>query len=845
MNLQNLPKTGLMKIVTNLVLVLYNGEVEVMKNFLLVVLVIVFGAGGTKAQIFPITPAEGYDQYRGGIAHGAVSNVSYFSSVANRNLEMFVYTPPGYNLNQKYSVIYCYQGIGVGPDTIFADWCCGAAILCDNLISEGRIQPVIIVALDDQFDGDYSNVNDMTIIDAIPYVDSNYSTYADADHRGLYGYSWGGGYTFNVGCANLDTFHYLSPTAAAPNKAGDSSLFPNGGIEARQKLKCLFISWGQWDYESIASSNVACHNFCVSNNIPHFWWEVPDEGHAAGVWRPALWNFLLMTEEAGISNPPVPRSAFSQIEAEEYSMQSGTQIEDCIEGGQNIGYIENEDYLLFKYIDFGDSAAYFEARVASATDGGNIELHLNSETGPIIGSCMVSGTGGWQAWETVSCDLSRVEGIHDVYLKFTGEDGYLFNLNWWKVREEIPDSPEGFSALLVSVNEIELAWTAPFGASSYNLWRCLTSGGPYEIIAPGITSTSYTDGGLEEFTAYYYVVSAFNTAGESEISEEVFAVTPNVSPAIPSGLAAIAEDGSVALSWDANNESDLSGYNIYRSTASDNKYTLLNNSILLNTHYIDYDVDNYSLYFYVITAVDVQMSESAYSVEVNAMPADRPVIQLSVEGFENGMSEWNNISGEDVVDWTQGAGSTVTPNTGPSGGANDSNWYLYLETSPGNANKSGDTAIVESQLIAGYGRIMTFYYHLYGSEIGSLYVDVFDGAWHNGIWNISGQQQSSSEDSYYQATVDLTGYTGLIKIRFRAVAAGGPRGDIAIDDIVISGVNVYGDTNDDNIVDIKDLPDFVNSWLKEDRYLDMDNDNKITLFELSKFAANWLSHSFQ
>ena len=814
-----------------------------MKNILFI-LFIVFGAGFAKAQIFPITPAEGYDQYRGGIAHGTVSNVSYFSSVANRNLEMIVYVPPGYNPNQKYAVIYCYQGIGVGPDTIYADWCCGAAILCDNLIGEGRIQPVIIVALDDQFDGDYSNVNDMTVVDAIPYVDSHYSTYADADHRGLYGYSWGGGYTFNVGCANLDIFHYLSPTAAAPNKAGDNTLFPNGGLEARQKLKCLFISWGQWDYESIVNSNTACHNFCTSNNIDHYWWEVPDEGHTAGVWRPALWNFFLMAEEAGISNPPVPHSAFSQIEAEEYNIQSGIQVEECAEGGQNVGYIENEDYLLFKYIDFGKTAASFEARVASATNGGNIELHLNSEAGPIIGSCIVSGTGGWQAWETVSCDISRVEGIHDVYFKFTGEDGYLFNLNWWKVIEEIPDSPKDFSALIVSDNEIELSWSAPFGASSYNLRRSLTIGGPYEVIESGITSTSYTDGGLDEFAAYYYVVSALNNAGESDISEEVFAVTPNLAPAIPSGLATIAGNGSVTLSWDANSESDFSGYNIYRSNTSGSGFTLLNNSLVGSSMFVDTDVDNYSLYFYVITAVDVQMSESVYSVEVNAMPADRHVIQLSVEGFENGMGEWSNISGEDVVDWTRDSGGTFTPNTGPSGGANGSNWYLYLETSPGNAGKNGDTAIVESRLIPGYGRFMTFYYHLYGSEIGSLYVDVFDGAWHNGIWNISGQQQSSSEDSYYQATVDLTKYTGLIKIRFRVVAAGGPRGDMAIDDIVISGVNVYGDTNDDNIVDIIDLPDFVNSWLQEGSYLDMDNDNKITLFEFSMFAANWLSHSF-
>jgi glucuronoarabinoxylan endo-1,4-beta-xylanase len=132
------------------------------------------------------------------------------------------------------------------------------------------------------------------------------------------------------------------------------------------------------------------------------------------------------------TSTPSPRSAFNQIEAEAYDNQSGTQTETCSEGGENIGYIENEDYVVYNNIDFGNGAVSFQAEVASAADGGNIEIRLDSITGTLVGTCSVTGTGDWQTWITATCNVSGASGTHDLYLKFTGESGYLFNLNWFK-----------------------------------------------------------------------------------------------------------------------------------------------------------------------------------------------------------------------------------------------------------------------------------------------------------------------------------------------------------------------------------------------------------------------------
>lgn len=131
---------------------------------------------------------------------------------------------------------------------------------------------------------------------------------------------------------------------------------------------------------------------------------------------------------------PAPISAFSQIEAESFNGMSGIQTEACTDtgGGQNVGYIENGDYTVYNNIDFGIGATGFDARVASNTSGGNIEIRLDGVTGTLVGTCAVTGTGGWQTWTTKSASVNGASGVHNLYLKFTGGSGYLFNMNWFK-----------------------------------------------------------------------------------------------------------------------------------------------------------------------------------------------------------------------------------------------------------------------------------------------------------------------------------------------------------------------------------------------------------------------------
>lgn len=87
----------------------------------------------------------------------------------------------------------------------------------------------------------------------------------------------------------------------------------------------------------------------------------------------------------------------------------------------------------------------------------------------------------------------------------------------------------------------------------------------------------------------------------------------------PMGLTANAGDGIVALDWDDNPESDLQGYNIYRSTNAGGPYELLAALVSISS-FVDTGVSNGTTYYYVVTAVSQGSTESSPSGEAAAKP---------------------------------------------------------------------------------------------------------------------------------------------------------------------------------------------------------------------------------
>jgi hypothetical protein len=168
------------------------------------------------------------------------------------------------------------------------------------------------------------------------------------------------------------------------------------------------------------------------------------------------------------------------------------------------------------------------------------------------------------------------------------------------------------------------------------------------------------------------------------------------------------------------------------------------------------------------------------------------------EGFESGWGDWVNDSDDDI-DWTRNSGSTPSRRTGPSG-AHGGSYYIYTEAS--SPNYPDKTALLISpcfDLSNTTDAELTFWYHMYGSAMGTLNMEVSEDCenWTN-VWSISGDQGNT----WYQANVDLTPYIGTtITIRFTSVTGSSYRSDMSIDDVevtVITEILCSGDEDCDD-----------------------------------------------
>ncbi|MGN6642196.1 MAG: autotransporter-associated beta strand repeat-containing protein [Verrucomicrobiota bacterium] len=86
-----------------------------------------------------------------------------------------------------------------------------------------------------------------------------------------------------------------------------------------------------------------------------------------------------------------------------------------------------------------------------------------------------------------------------------------------------PSAPTGLAAV-GGAGEIDLSWAAAAGASSYNVKRGASSGGPYTLVVSNVNPTAYSDVNVANGTTYYYVVSGVNAGGEGGNSAEVSAM---------------------------------------------------------------------------------------------------------------------------------------------------------------------------------------------------------------------------------------------------------------------------------------------------------------------------------
>lgn len=149
----------------------------------------------------------------------------------------------------------------------------------------------------------------------------------------------------------------------------------------------------------------------------------------------------IMPTDEGVK-PLEKFNPYRKVEAETMAFSKGVKTEQNDEVGVYVTDIHNGDYIKLQNVHFCyKMPRTFTARVASGLRGGQIEIHLDSVAGKLLGTLDVPGTGGWEKWQTLTADLdafdSYPELLHtrDLYLVFKGRKGpKLFNFDWWEIR---------------------------------------------------------------------------------------------------------------------------------------------------------------------------------------------------------------------------------------------------------------------------------------------------------------------------------------------------------------------------------------------------------------------------
>jgi hypothetical protein len=223
----------------------------------------------------------------------------------------------------------------------------------------------------------------------------------------------------------------------------------------------------------------------------------------------------------------------------------------------------------------------------------------------------------------------------------------------------------------------QLTWAASTGVvTGYRIYYG-TSSGVYQGMedAGNLLQYPLSNLPLQEKTTYYFVAKAYNDVGESSPSNEVSWYSPDSTPPSPPlSLSQQIISGNVQLSWTANTESDLKGYNIYQGTSTG----IYNTPTPLGkvTTYTISGLTQGKKYFFTITAVDTSSNESGYSNEVNATIPDTtlPVVAITsptTAGTYSTASSSVTLSGSasdnigvSKVTWANAANSTTGTATG-------------------------------------------------------------------------------------------------------------------------------------------------------------------------------------
>jgi len=271
------------------------------------------------------------------VPHGEVREVWYHSSVTDSWRHVLLYTPPGYDVQSKVRYPVLYLQHGAGEDETGWTRQGRANFILDNLIASGSCRPMIVVMANGYARRAGRPSPDLTgnlpgspeamaamqqMAEAfedemtqalIPFVDANFRTIADRNHRAMAGLSMGGMQTFRVTFNHLDLFSYIGgfSGAATAQVLGQEKLDVktafNGALADpaafAKRVHLLWLGVGTEEPARMHEGMERLHKSLDEANIKHVFYESPGTAHEWQTWRRDLKDFAPRLFQEGTPTP--------------------------------------------------------------------------------------------------------------------------------------------------------------------------------------------------------------------------------------------------------------------------------------------------------------------------------------------------------------------------------------------------------------------------------------------------------------------------------------------------------------------------------------------------------------
>lgn len=253
------------------------------------------------------------NSFKSDTAYGKMERKTYYSTTVGKDRSMNVITPPGYNEDEKYPVLYMCHG-GNGDE---GDWLSGNPnYMLGNLIAEGEAKPMIMVLVNcrarmndganpsdslshDHMDA-WTNFLFELQTDIMPYMEDNYSILTGRENTGICGLSMGGRESLYIGFKIPEKIGYIGAFSPAFGifEYENWGLHEDGYFTEEEftlpeqymdTTTCMIMN-GAND-SMVRDEPERYHKALIKNGVNHYYYTIPGD-HNMDVWKNGLYHFL-------------------------------------------------------------------------------------------------------------------------------------------------------------------------------------------------------------------------------------------------------------------------------------------------------------------------------------------------------------------------------------------------------------------------------------------------------------------------------------------------------------------------------------------------------------------------